>query len=210
DLELGLGGGEGFSQLDKGITAGKSCEQQAVGLERPTDLDERARKIVDELQRKRGYDEIDAGVAKRQRLLVGGNNEICLPALATRWRACERVGRDQGGDFVSTSKRAAYSIGRRTEVDGTFKAAAHGRQSVRHFLRHSVEQKSRSAQVLGTRAVRAQQIAVEQDRQRGHRRPLWNMSLKPPAGNAHAIVRPGKRAHAPSPAALVELAEWPR
>jgi len=36
------------------------------------------------------------------------------------------------------------------------------------------------------------------------------MSPKPPAGNAHAIVRPGKRAHAPSPAVLVEVPEWPR
>ena len=70
-LDLGLGRGERLAQLGQAFAADHRRQEQPVRLERAADLDQRARQVVDELQRQRRHHEIERAVAERQRLLVG-------------------------------------------------------------------------------------------------------------------------------------------
>ena len=72
-LDLAFGGGEGLAQFGQAVAADQRGQQQAVGLQRAADLDQRAGQVVDELQRQCGDDEIERAVGKRQRLLVGAD-----------------------------------------------------------------------------------------------------------------------------------------
>ncbi len=72
-FHFAFGGGEGLPQLGQRLAAEERREKQSVGFERAANLHENARQIVDELQRQRRDDEIERRVAKRQRLLVGGD-----------------------------------------------------------------------------------------------------------------------------------------
>ena len=64
-LDLGLGGGKGLAQLGERIAAGERRQQQPVGRQRAADLDQRAGKVVHELQRQRGHHQVERGVAQR-------------------------------------------------------------------------------------------------------------------------------------------------
>src|SRR4029450_1609294 len=55
--------------------ANERRQQQPVGLERAPDLHQRARQVVDELQRQCRRNEVERSVAKWQRLLVAHDRE---------------------------------------------------------------------------------------------------------------------------------------
>ena len=81
-FDFGLGLRERLTQFGQAVAADHRGEEQAVGLERAANLDQRARQIVDELQGQRRHHEIERGVAKRQRLLVGATTAAMVPTSA--------------------------------------------------------------------------------------------------------------------------------
>ncbi len=76
---LGLGDDESLSQLVEGGATKQGGEHQAVGLEGAAHLEQRPRKIVDELQRKARDDEIERRGSDWERLFVSDDaRESCL------------------------------------------------------------------------------------------------------------------------------------
>ena len=62
-----------MTQLGQRLAAEKRGEKQSVGFQRTPNLHEHAGQVVDELQGQRRDHKIERGVAKWQRLFVGGN-----------------------------------------------------------------------------------------------------------------------------------------
>ena len=156
-LDLGLGRGEGLAQLDQGVAADERGEEQPVRLERAPDLHQRARQIVDELQRERGDHEIERGVAERQRFLVGGNRQSGTHGT----RAGERIGGDDRADLAARGEHAAYGVGRRAEIDGEIEVPQHRRETLGDILGNAIDQKGRRRARGGAGAARAQEPTVE-------------------------------------------------
>ena len=135
DLALGLR--EGLAQFGQRVAAEQRGEQQAVGLERAADLDERAGQIVDELQRQRRDDEIERAVGERQ----------ASSSAATRGRFAprRRAAAIERADLAACRERAAHRVGRRAEIDRALEAAQHRAEPLAEFGRDAVDQERRRA-----------------------------------------------------------------
>ncbi len=81
-------------QLVQRPPAQRDADEQAVRLQRPADLDQRAGQIVDPVQRQRRDDEVERPVGERQRLLVACN------AQRRRQEGRRKVGGDDVADAV--------------------------------------------------------------------------------------------------------------
>ena len=72
-FDLAFGRGKACRSSVSVSPPSSAARNSPSGFERAADLHQRARQVVDELQRQRRHDEIERGVAERQRLLVGGD-----------------------------------------------------------------------------------------------------------------------------------------
>ena len=81
-------------------------EQQPVRLQRPAELDQRARQIGAPMQRETAGDEIEAGVAKRDQLGVGGDAR----------RAARAASKPAAGSAATTSSMPARSASARASA----------------------------------------------------------------------------------------------
>ena len=150
-----------MAQFGQGVAADERGEQQAVGFQRALYLDQRARQIVDELQRKRGDDEIEGAVRERQRLLIGNDAERRAVAFSGR------CGSDDGTDLAAVGQRPTYRIGRRAEIDGAIEVPQHSRQPLAQFGGHPIDEKRRRPERPRALPTLTQQMAIE-DGETGH------------------------------------------
>ena len=160
-LELGFGGGERLAQLDQTVAADERGEKQPVGFQRAAHLNERARQIVDELQRQRRDHEIERSLAERQCFRVGDDLQMVV---TSRYVGARRVhhGND-GRNQVRAAQAAAHGIGRRGEIDRQLEAAQHRGQPVAQILGRAVDQKGRRPEFLRAAQIAADRGAVEHD-----------------------------------------------
>ena len=136
-IELDLGGKQALAQLGKRAAAGKSAEEQSVGLQRPADLDQRARNVVGLMQRQQRDGEIDAsgssGMRSRaadQARLAGQERLVRLDAdcpsnLAARRERLAR-GRCQAKQRGRLSKRRS-TVARRSPRSSTARSSRNSR-----------------------------------------------------------------------------------
>ena len=124
------------AQFGQRVAADQRREKQSVGLERAADLDERARQIVDELQRQRRHHEIERAVAERQRFLVGGDRQT----LAGDMRR-DRIDRDDRAHLIR--ERAPHRVARRAEIDRQIEPSQHRGKPLREIVGDTVEQERR-------------------------------------------------------------------
>ena len=159
-LDLGLGGGESLAQLGERIAAGERRQQQAVGLERAADLDQRAGQIVDELQRQRRHHEIERRVAERQRLLVGDDGQAgTIGDAGARQRSAAMMVPTLP---LAASTRRSASVGvPRSSAQSNRRSTAASRSA--QVLGHPLEQERRRPERRGARAARAQQAVIEHE-----------------------------------------------
>ena len=144
-LDLGLGLREGLAQLGQRVAAEQRRQEQAVRLERAADLHQRARQVVDELQRQRRDDEIERAVANGSASSSATTRSVDRPAAATAGSPAIDA------DLAACRQRAAHRVGRRAEIDRTLEPAQHRRQPVGEILRDAVDQEGRRPE----RAARA-------------------------------------------------------
>ena len=109
-LELGFGGGERLTQLDQTVAADERGEKQSVGFQRAAHLNERARQIVDELQRQRRDDEVERRLPERQCFRVGDDLQIVVTSGHSGARRVHH-GND-GRNQVRSAQAPAHRIGR--------------------------------------------------------------------------------------------------
>jgi hypothetical protein len=114
-------------------------------------LRQHTRQVIDELQRKRGDNEIERGGCQRQRLCIGHRQRrrAQLPDIAR--------------------ERGTHLISRRAEIDPVVKFAQHRLLPLRHVLRNTVEQECRHPASRHGLPI-AQQGTIEQARQIGRGR----------------------------------------
>ena len=132
-LHLLLGRQQGGAQLAQRAAAEQGGQQQPVGLQGAADLDERARQIVDEVQRQARDDQVERLVAERQRFLVGPHarglalREQARPRARPRSpsrrpapaAAGARRGRDSAPRLRATGKRRCTAARRSTRSSAT-------------------------------------------------------------------------------------------
>jgi predicted amidophosphoribosyltransferase len=159
-LDLGLGGGKGLPQLGERLPAEKRGEKKPVRLERAADLDERARQVVDDMEREQGDDEIERSVAKRQSLLVGDDFSII------RGTGRQRLDSDDGAGLPLQC--LPRGITRRAKIECQVEAAQDRGQAVGQIIRRAVEQECRRPERLCTPPAGAQEQTIE-DGGRRHR-----------------------------------------
>ena len=158
-FDLALGGGESLAQFGEAVAADQRRQQQAVGLERAADLDQRARQIIHKLQRQRRHHQIERAIGERQGLFVGGD---AGKGVIEKVRG--RLGRNDHADLAAGGERAPHRIGGRAEIDGAVELPQHRSQPLGHIGGDPVEQEGFRAKRPRAGPARAQEVAVEDGR----------------------------------------------
>ena len=148
-----LGGGECLAQLGEAVSADHRRQEQPIRLQRAADLDQRARQIVDELQRERRHHEIERAIGKRQRLLIGGDaQDIVIASRVQPRRQCRHFRSPQARD---APHRLACRDRRRLRTGAAPRKAAHPDRSQRD--RAETSRAPSAARVFGAREASAGQ-----------------------------------------------------
>ena len=150
-FELRFRRGKALAKFVKRIAADHRRQQQPVRLQRAADLREDAGQIIDELQRERGYDEIERFLLKRQNFLrISQDIEVC-----------------EG--FETVGERLSQGIAGCPDVGGLGKIPLHCGQPLRHLFGHTIEQEGDRPLFERTALPRPQQSAVKQGWRGGDR-----------------------------------------
>ena len=119
-IELDLSGKQALAQLGERAAAGKSAEEQAVGLQRAADLDQRARNVIRFMQRQQRDGEVDALRLERDVVeaadkarLAGQKRRVRLDA-DRRFRPCRLARTASRAADVRQNSAAACSKRRST------------------------------------------------------------------------------------------------
>ena len=123
-------------------------------------MHQRARQVVDVLQRQRRDHEIERSVAERQRFLVGGDGEAAVARRAIR----VRIDGDHDADRARARQRGPHRFARGAEIGRDLEAAQHRGVAVRQIVRRPIQQKRRRPLRHGAAQPLPQQGAVEDDR----------------------------------------------
>src|SRR4029079_12574452 len=117
-------------------------------------LDQGPRQVVDKLQHKCRYDQIERRICERQRFLVGCYTQEGVVSGVN-------VGRDHRSDLPTCCKHVAHRIGRSTEIDCDVEPTQHSRKALSQLGRSAVEQKSCRAKLVRTRLPCAEKLSIE-------------------------------------------------
>ena len=153
-------------QLGQRGAAEHRGEQQPVGLQGAADLHQRARQVVDEMQREPGHDEVERLIGERQRLLVG----LHARAVALRQQAGRGLHVDDHLDARHAAQPPAEQavVGPEIERDG--KPAVDRRQTLDEVVGDAGEQEVVvCSPVRHAIAPREQKAPVEDVMKRGHK-----------------------------------------
>src|SRR5262249_18391656 len=138
---------KGLPQLCQRISTYQSSQNEPVRLERAADLDERAWKVVDELERERRDDEIKGTVPKRQHLFVGrhGPAFIAWTICAGSPRQCTgtRARGDAPPDLTTPNQLAPHGITLGSEVHCKIEPPQHRRKAIGQILRYVFQEERR-------------------------------------------------------------------
>ena len=115
-------------------------------------MNERARQIVQELERERGNHQIERAVAKRQRLLVGNHIGV------RRSR-----GTKQASDRRGACECAAHRIARGAEIDRDLILAQHRAEPIREVGGDAVDEEGLGSERACARLAAKQQHAIEDE-----------------------------------------------
>ena len=133
-----LGGQKRRPQLVERVAAEQRGQHQPVRLQGAPRLDQRARRVVGEVQRQGRDDEVHAVVAERQGLLVGDDAE---PARGKK--RCVPLDADDGVHLPARAQPLGHLAGMAGEIHAEPEAAVHQRQPFGELVRHGREQEAR-------------------------------------------------------------------
>ena len=192
------------AQLGKGLAAEQGAEEQAVGLERLANLNQRPGQVVDPVQAKHAHDQVEAARPERQGLLVGGQGR---PAGRRRGPGHGRreIALDQGLDPAAAPERAPQRAAVAAKVERHGEFSGHVVQALGQALGDLREQKIVRGQIhRGAVAAPAQQAPVEDVERVAHGTALVMARLWRNSGARQSLPRtPPPRAVAGVSGALV-------
>ena len=179
---LALGDRKTLPELGQRVAADQRRDEEAVGLQRAADLDERPGQIVDGLQREQRHGEVEAAVRRRQALEIADRAEEIAAAEARQ----SRREPDDAIDLAAGRQRRGGVRSGRAEIRREGEAPLDQRQALAELLGRAGEQEIGPV-VPGGRAPRRDRAG--DGRARG-RRFLWRRG-----GHAFALcARRGPRA----------------
>jgi hypothetical protein len=170
-LQLGLQ--QRGAQLLQGAAAEEGAQQQAVGLQRMIDLQQRAGKVVDPVKDQAGEHKVEAAGGKGLIVLVQDQPRT-VGLIGAREGRGREVGLDQVLDAAAAGQRARQASATASQLEGQGKPAAHVGKPIGQPLGDlAVEKIDVRESGRGARAPPAQQRTVEKRRRMVHEARLW-------------------------------------
>lgn len=159
---LNLRRSKALSQLSQGISTCEGGKQQSIRFQSTADLDERAGKIVDELQGEDGNDQIERALAKGQHLLVGDDSITTFDGpigMRLAW-----AGGKYSVDLPAADKLASDRIARSAEIKRAVEPPQERCEPLRQFLRSALQEKRGRSELCRTLTVHSQLRLVKNQR----------------------------------------------